>query len=107
MPVTITMDDETARQLASHARNHKLSVQDFSVQLLKDALNSSHNTKWENLNARRLDLIARKFTSGLSDEEAEELDRLQEASAAVCEPMDRQLLSKLSEYERRAGLDSQ
>jgi hypothetical protein len=125
MPLTITLDDELAGQLAIQANSRNVSVEDLSIQLLREAAQrvrecqaeaaATHsrrrdeftNTAWEDLNARRLDLIARKFTCGLSDKEAEELERLQEASAAVCEPMDRNLLSTLSQFERRAELDSQ
>ncbi len=89
-----------AGQLTQVAETQRLSLQDFSVRLLREGLNGSEDAPgdWRALNARRLHLIARKYAEGLSKAEEAELQRLQQASEEASAPMDRKLLARLQEW---------
>ena len=82
MAVTVVLDEELAGQLKRNADAVQVSVGDFAVRLLQDAvLHRSESRSWNTINSRRLDLIALEYSQGLSAEEARELDALQEVAA--------------------------
>jgi len=54
------------------------------------------------LNRRRLDLIGKSRSSGLSAEEAKELEQLQAAVDRRLEPMDRQQLAAAEQFRHLA-----
>ena len=104
MAVTLVLDEELAGQLKRKADAVQVSVGDFAVRLLQDAvLPRSESQTWNKLNARRLELIALEYSQGLSAEEARELDALQEIVAKASEPEDWQLLNSLRGREQRAN----
>lgn len=57
---------------------------------------------WGALNRRRVDLIGKIRSSGLSVEEARELEQLQAAVDRRLEPMDRQLLAVAENFRKLA-----
>jgi len=58
---------------------------------------------WIKLNSRRLALISKECTTGLTDAEAAELAVLQDAAAKASEPQDRKLLERLTACEEQAN----
>ncbi len=107
MSVTVVLDDKLAGQLKPKADALRVSVGDFAVRILQEAASRpGESNTWSKINSRRLDLIALEYSQGLSTEEAQELDTLQEAVAKASEPEDRQLLKALTARERRAASSS-
>ena len=108
MAVTVVLDEELAGQLQQQADAVQVSVRDFAVRILQDAVQWPSDSKaWKKINARRLDLIALEYSQGLSAEEAQELDALQDVVSKATEPEDRQLLKTLGDRERRANPSSE
>ncbi len=109
MSITITLDNELADKLARQAEDHHASLQEWAVRVLEDVVENGHDvTAWTRLNARRLALISKEHTDGLTDSERTELADLQDAVAKACEPQDRELLERLEAYEvsaRRSTAD--
>jgi predicted DNA-binding antitoxin AbrB/MazE fold protein len=56
---------------------------------------SSSSENWLRLNARRLQLIQKRFTAGLSSDEAQELQELQDLAADHLEAWDSKLLANV------------
>ncbi len=108
MAVTVVLDEELAGQLKQQADAVQVSVGDFAIHILEDAVQRpSDSQAWRKINSRRLDLIAQEYSQGLSAQEAQELDALQEVVAKASEPEDRQLLKTLGASEQRAILPSE
>ena len=108
MAVTITLNDDLAFRLARGAEQQRLSIQEWATRILEQAADPEHGeSAWRDLNARRLALISKEFSSGLTDAENAELDALQEAVARASEPQDRRLLEQLREYEEGTGRSPQ
>ena len=100
MTITIALKPETAEKLSRQAQGNTVTLQEWVVRILEDAADHNHGaSEWTTLNARRLALIAKEFTSGLHEAEQAELATLQDAVAKACEPEDRRLLEKLAAWE--------
>lgn len=103
MNLTISLDEQQTAQLQRQATSRRLSPEQFARDLLEDALGKiAEEERWEALNRRRLDLIGKSRSSGMSAAEAEELERLQAAVDRRLEPMDRQLLGAAEQFRRLA-----
>jgi hypothetical protein len=103
MNLTISLDDNQAAQLQRQASSRQLSPEQLARALLGDALRKSiEEESWGALNRRRLDLIGKNRTSGLSAEEVKELEQLQAAVDRRLEPTDRQLLATAEHLQRLA-----
>ena len=103
MAVTVVLDEELAGQLKQQADAVQVSVREFAIHILEDAVQSpSDSQAWKKIHTRRLDLIAQEYSQGLSAQEAQELDALQEVVAKASTPEDWQLLKTLAAYEQRA-----
>ena len=104
MAVTVVLDEELAGQLKRKADAVQVSVGDFAVRILQDAvLRPAESKGWNKINVRRLDLIALEYSQGLSAEEVQELDALQEVVTKASEPEDWQLLNALRDRGLRAN----
>ena len=91
MPVTITLGPDLAKRLRAQAEARHLSVQQWALALLANASERPDQPEtWTELNARRLALIRRRYGTGLSAAEDQELEALQDATAKLFEPADRQ-----------------
>jgi hypothetical protein len=96
MSVTISLDTELANKLSRQAQGHQSTLQEWTVRILKDAVeNPDAGSSWSSLNIRRLALIAKEYKSELTTDEQLELEALQDVAARACEPQDRKLLEKL------------
>lgn len=93
MSLTITVNDELAKRLRAQAAARKLSVQQWAVAILANASHSPEDAEtWAELNSRRVALIRKRYETGLSETEEQELAKLQDAAAAILEPLDRRRL---------------
>lgn len=107
MSVVLKLDDELAGRLQSQAHSRELSLQQWALLILDNASQRPDRPEtWTKMNSRRLDLIRQKYSSSLTDEENEELDQLQDATAKACEPADRRRLDHLKTFEKAAGISS-
>ncbi len=87
MSLTITLNDELATRLRAKAASRKLSVQQWALAILASASQSpEHAATWAELNSRRVELIRKRYETGLSETEEQELARLQDAAAAILVP---------------------
>ena len=87
------MDEKQAAHLQRQASSRRLSPEQFASDLLDDALGRiAEEEKWGAVNRRRIDLIRKSRSVGLTVEEKKELEQLQAAVDQRLEPMDRQLL---------------
>ena len=74
MPLTITVTDPLAIKLQSEAAARKISVEQFALEVLGQAVQSE---EWASANRRRLALIRQQFAGGLTATEEVELQELQ------------------------------
>ena len=104
MAVTLVLDEELAGQLQQQADAVQVSVGDLAVRILQDAVLRPGDARgWQKINARRLELIALEYSQGLSAEEVQELDALQDIVSKASEPEDWRLLNMLGDREQRAS----
>jgi hypothetical protein len=100
MPVTIQLDDDLAGQLQSKAVAHQLSLEEFTARLLGGALGEMAAAEaCQDQNRRRVSLIRKSSTNGLSPQEQAELQELQTALDQRLEPVDEQLLDRLQHLQ--------
>ena len=103
MNLTISLDDNQAAQLQRHASSRQLSPEQLARDLLGDALGRiAEEETWGAVNRRRVELIHKSRSSGLSAEEAKQLEQLQAAVDRRLEPMDRQLLAAAEQFRHLA-----
>jgi hypothetical protein len=104
MSLTITVNDELANRLRAQAAARELSVQQWALALLAKAAQSPEDAEsWADLNSRRVALIRKRFEAGLGTTEEEELARLQEATAALLESLDRRRVEHVRSLAHDAG----
>lgn len=100
--ITITLSDELAESLRSCAASHQMTPEEFAVRTLQDATSrglTAASESWSILNARRVELIRRKFDAGLSDDENLELRSLQAAADRHLEESDQRRLRWIADLE--------
>jgi hypothetical protein len=97
MPLTITVTDPLAIKLQSEAVSRRISVEQFALEVLGQAVQSD---EWETANRRRLALIRSQFAGGLTAAEAAELQELQCRADRHLESLDSQMLCDVSEMEK-------
>jgi hypothetical protein len=103
MSVSIPLDDELAQRLHSQAQARCLSLQQWTLLILRQASEQPGDPQaWTQFNARRLALIQRRYSEGLTAAEEQELVDLQDVADALCEPADRRRLERLAELELQA-----
>jgi hypothetical protein len=103
MALTITLKDDLAERLRSQAKARNLSVQEWALTILANASERpDYPETWTDLNARRLALIKKRYTVGLSVAEDKELAMLQDAAALVFEPADRRRMDHVRQLAQAA-----
>jgi hypothetical protein len=101
MTLTINLDQALAVQLRKKAAARQLSVEEFAVRLLGEAVGQLEEMeRWEQQNQRRLGLIRKSATTQLSAQEETELDALQSVLDRRLEPMDDRLLAELDRMKK-------
>ncbi len=102
MPLTITVTDPLAVKLQCEAATRKISVEQFALQVLGQAVQTD---EWAIANRRRLALIRQQFADGLTAAETAELQELQDRADRHLESLDSQMLSDVTEMEK-AGAEA-
>jgi hypothetical protein len=102
MPLMLTVTDPLAIRLQSEAASRKISVEQFALEVLGQAVQSD---EWATANRRRLALIQKQFAGGLSAEEAAELQELQRRADRHLESLDSPMLRDVAEMEK-AGAEA-
>jgi hypothetical protein len=103
MTLTITLSDPLASRLQSRADTERVPVGELASRLLEHGIQSPLDAEpWRIANQRRLVLIQKRFSSGLSNEEAIELQQLQELADRQLEEMDMHLLHDVASMENAA-----
>ena len=93
MSVTITLSGELAGRLQTQAEARKLSLEEWALMVLENVSERPERPEtWTEVNARRLTLVRKRYTEGLSDLEESELQSLQDTTARMLEPADRRRL---------------
>ncbi len=103
MNVTISLDEAQTAQLQRQADARRLAPEQLARDLLGAALGSlAEQERWDACNRRRVELIRKGRTAGLTADEAKELDQLQAAVDQRLEPTDRRLLAEAEQLRRLA-----
>lgn len=103
MSLTITVADPLAKRLQSRAETERVSVDELASRFLQNGVQSPLEPEhWRTVNRRRLALIEKRFATGLTDDEAAELQRLQELADRQLDELDARLLEDVARMEARA-----
>jgi hypothetical protein len=106
MSVTVTVYDPLAEKLPSEALQQQVSVEELAADLLARALEGFQDETWHKANRRRLKLVHKSSSAGLTPEEAGELQQLQILADQRLEALDAGRLAEVErmEQETRAAL---
>ncbi len=102
MSLTIILDDTLVAQLQVQAEARNLSVEALALQILSHVVVHEDDTTWRTDNQRRIALIRKQFAEGLSADEADELQQLQDMVDQQVERFDAQRLDDVRELYRQA-----
>ncbi len=102
MSLTIILDDTLVAQLQVQAEARNLSVEALALQILSHVVVHEDDTTWRTDNQRRIALIRKQFAEGLSADEADELQQLQDMVDQQEERFDAQRLDDVRELYRQA-----
>ncbi len=100
MPLTITVKEPLARELQSAADLHKISVEQYALAILGQAVQKQD---WPSTNRRRVALIRQQFADGLTAAEAAELQELQRQADRHLESLDSEMLNDINQMEQVAA----
>jgi hypothetical protein len=108
MSLTITVPEPLAERLQSRAEAERVPVEELASRLLASGIQRAlEPAQWNVANERRLNLIERRFASGLTDEEQQELQRLQLLADQQLEELDALMLGDVGRMEDTARCHSQ
>ena len=103
MSLTITVPDPLARRLQSRAHAQEIPVDELASRLLESGMqNALEPGQWTIVNERRVALIGKRFKGGLTDQEQEELQQLQELADRQLEELDALMLKDVALMETSA-----
>jgi hypothetical protein len=103
MNLTISLDEAQAGQLQRQAATRQMAPEELAQSILHEALGKlAEEEQWNVLNRRRVELIRKSRTSGLTASEEEDLRRLQDAVDRKLEPIDQQLLAQARQFQHLA-----
>lgn len=103
MSLTITVPEPLAKRLQSRAQAERVPVDELASRLLENGMQSPVEPhEWRMANERRVALIDKRFTSGLTDHEQDELQRLQELADRQLEELDALMLEDVARMESSA-----
>ncbi len=100
MALTITVTDPLASELLTEANIRKIPVEQFALEVLGWGMQTNG---WPSANQRRLAIIKKQFSEGLTPAEEAELRNLQEQADRHLEEMDSQMLEDVAHMERTAA----
>jgi hypothetical protein len=90
-------------QLRSQAEARHLSVEALALQLLGEAVANGDDSEWRACNQRRIELIRQQFLEGLSADEEDELQQLQDMADQYVERFDARMLDDVNHLYRKAN----
>ena len=100
MSLTINVSEPLARRLQSRAEAQRVSVEERASQILESGIQGPlAPDQWSVANKRRVLLIEKRFSSGLTDEEQAELQRLQDLADQQLEELDALMLRDVGRME--------
>jgi len=103
MSLTITVPEPLAERLQSRAQAERVPVEELASRLLESGIQRAlEPDQWNVANERRLNLIEKRFASGLTDEEQQELQRLQVLADQQLEELDALMLRDVGRMEDTA-----
>jgi hypothetical protein len=103
MSLTITVPDPLAGLLQSRAQVEKIPVDELASRLLETGIQDPLEPgQWTVANERRVALIEKRFNNGLTEQEQEELQRLQELADHQLEELDALMLKDVALMETTA-----
>lgn len=103
MSLSINVPEPLATQLQTRAQAEQVPVDELASRLLESCIRATlPPEQWKTANARRVALIEKRFLSGLTSQEEEELQALQEMADRQLDELDQTLLRSVSELEVRA-----
>ena len=102
MSLTIILDDTLVAQLQEQAAARNLSVEALALHILSHAMVHEDDTTWRTANQRRIALIRKQFAEGLTPDEADELQQLQDMADHQVERLDAQRLDDVHQLYRQA-----
>ena len=103
MSLTITVSEPLAERLQSRAEAERVPVEELASRLLESGIQRAlEPAQWNVANERRLNLIEKRFASGLTDEEQQELQRLQVLADQQLEELDALMLRDVGRMEDTA-----
>lgn len=104
MPLTITVPEPLAEKLQSRAQAENLPVDELASRLLESGMQRPLVPQpWRATNQRRVALIDKQFSGGLSDQEQAELQHLQELADQQLEELDALMLTDVGRMEAKVA----
>lgn len=104
MSLEISVPNVIAHRLRLRAEVEHVSVEDLVQRILLQGLDSPLALgQWDTINPRRVQLIEKRFSSGLSVDEERQLKQLQELADQQLEKLDERLIDDLARMERAAA----
>jgi hypothetical protein len=101
MNLTIALSEQQTAHLQRQASARRLSPEQLARNLLDDGLTRmAEEETWGAVNRRRIELIGKSRSGGLSAEEVKELEQLQAAVDQRLEPLDRQLFAAAEQFRQ-------
>ena len=101
MASVILLDENLAAQLKRQAEAKSLSVEQYAREILGQAVATETDLAWRACNERRVALIRRQFSGGLTGHEEAELRRLQEQADEQLDQLDEQRLADVRRLRSR------
>ena len=103
MSLTITVPEPLARRLQSRAEVEKVPVEELASRLLENGIQGPlEPAQWASANERRVALIEKRFASGLTEQEQEELQHIQDVADQQLEELDALMLQDVARMEASA-----
>ena len=100
MGITITVLKPLASRLQSRAQAEKVPIEELVSRLLENGMQHPlPPAEWRIANERRIALIEKRFTGSLTDNERNELQRLQDLADQQLEEGDARMLQDVARME--------
>jgi plasmid stability protein len=104
MSLEISVPDVLADRLRLRAEAEHVSVEELARRILQRGLEPPLAAEqWNAVNRRRVQLIEKRFSVGLSADEEQQLRQLQEMADRQLEKLDERLIDDLAQMERSAA----
>ena len=101
MSLEITVPDTLADRLRQRAEAEHVSVEELAQRILRHGLEPPLAPEhWNAVDQRRVQLIEKRFSGGLSTDEQQQLRRLQDMADQQLEKLDERMLDDLAQMER-------